>query len=88
MGFIEEAAKNFGLNIGSAFSGFSLFMFDGKAVYIEGIKRLGTIGEGAVKVFVARGAVTVAGEDLRVKEISRDDVAVEGRITGVNIEWL
>jgi len=88
LGFIEEAAKNFGLNIGSAFSGFSLFMFDGKAVYIEGIKRLGAIAADAVKVFTAKGAVTVKGEGLRVKEITRDDAAVEGKITGVDIEWL
>lgn len=81
MSFIEQTSKLFS---GTAECKFQVMLFGRDALYLEGTKPVKI--DKTEMIFKVKGSlITVSGEELAVKDIVEDCIAIVGRISGIAV---
>lgn len=81
--FFEETLERVGLALSDFGEKITLFCFCG--VHIEGHKGLVEYSEECVTVRVGKKRVTVKGEKLAVKEVTKEELFIKGKICGLEV---
>lgn len=72
-----------GLNEAKLALGFNYINYDGKAVFIEGIKNVLKVDDCELAFQLKKGVLYVFGESLKISDLSGGSVLVEGIIHAV-----
>ncbi len=80
MSFFAETATLLGYDEARLALGYSAILFNGEAVYIEGIGALLSLSDTELAFKLKRGVLYVRGAALRVAELRQNSVLVRGTI--------
>ena len=78
MSFIGELIERLDAN------GYNVINFGGRYCYVEGVRRVTSIGDEEIKFEVKGATVTVTGKNLMIEELDEGTVIVKGGIGGIN----
>ena len=80
--FFNEIAFDFGLEV-EGINSFNLINMSNKLLYVEGQKGVLFVGEDVISFKVKKGAVSVYGENLKLRRITKTTLAIVGNIKKV-----
>lgn len=83
MSFFGEMARALGYDEARLALGYNYIVYNGEAVYVEGVKRILRIDAEEVAFSVKSGVLYVSGNSLAVSEICGGSVTVRGEILAV-----
>lgn len=84
MSFIGEIASWLGLDEAALALGYTAVNYDGKAVYIEGVKKVLKIDPDEMAFGIKNGVLRVSGAGLEASELTKSAVLVRGEIHSVS----
>lgn len=84
MSFIGEVASWLGLSEAALAMGYTAVNYDGKAVYIEGVKKVLKIDPDEMAFGLKNGVLRVSGEHLEASEMTKSTVLVRGEIRSIS----
>lgn len=82
MSFFTEVKDKLGLS--DASDGYNMINYDGRAVYIEGFRKVLVIEQDLITFDCRKTVVSVSGEDLTVTELDDGSAVIKGRIFTVD----
>lgn len=83
MSFFREVAESLG---GQTLGSYTVINYGGKAVYIEGIKRIISVATSIIRLDCGKHRLCVNGEGLTVSELGGGCMTVTGKIFSVEEE--
>ena len=83
MSFFGEIASVLGFDEARLALGYSYVVYNGEAVYVEGIKKVLRLDESEIAFLVNKGVLYVGGEGLTVSDLSGATALVRGSIEAV-----
>jgi sporulation protein YqfC len=86
MNFLTEISETAGLPIKETLNGYTYTVVSGRACYIARHDGMVRFSEECIAFRVGRERLSVFGENLTVKDMTRDDATVCGRILSVTVE--
>lgn len=86
MSFFAEAARALGIAETALAEGYNLVDYDGKAVYIEGIKRVLKLSDEEIKLELNGAVMNLRGNGLEVFDLNGATLIVRGEIIGIDFE--
>lgn len=83
---LSEILTALGLDETTDTVGFKCTILGKHGVYIEGVKCVVKFTPAEIVLRLKSGRLIVSGEDLTIKELSKGDAVVSGKISGVQLE--
>ena len=83
MSFIGEVASWLGLSEAALALGYTAVNYDGKAVYIEGVRKILKIDTDEMAFGLKKGILRVSGVALEASELTKSAVLVRGEIHSI-----
>ena len=84
MSFIGEVASWLGIDEAALALGYTAVNYDGKAVYIEGVKKVLKIDPDEMAFGLRKGILRVSGAYLEASEMTGSSVLVRGEIHSIS----
>ena len=81
--FFSEIKKE--LKLQDFEGGYNIVNLNGKAIYIEGQKGLISLSDAQIMVKVKEKIISVIGNDLKLKEITKETISIIGEITKTEV---
>ena len=88
MSFMSEIAAAMGVGPSSPQSGYQIINYNGSAVYVEGFKRVLSIGDKEVVLACKAKRIVIAGESIYVRDLEKDALIICGDISSCTQEKL
>jgi len=85
LNFLDEIALLTGLPLDVVNGGYRIINFDGKSVYIEGIKSILRFNREEVSLKLKKGAIKIVGAELFIKNIDVNSIVVNGKIGQIEV---
>lgn len=85
MAFLREIAGKLKMDAVTLLSDFSVNVYGGKGVHVEGHKGVGYMADDEIVFKTKKGLVTIKGKGLKILEIGTTDAYVTGKIEDVVI---
>jgi hypothetical protein len=85
MSFFNDISRILGGGTGNIVEGYNIVNVDGKALYIDGVKRILEIGDTSIRLSTKKAIIEVLGIDLVVSQSNRDTIILRGTITNINL---
>lgn len=83
MAFYNDISEKLKTELNTLFSSFSVSLYGGTGVHIEGHKGLGYMADDEVIFKTRKGSLSIKGKDLKISEISKTDAYVVGVIRSI-----
>ena len=80
--FFDEIAFDFGLEV-ERINSFNIVNMSNKLLYVEGQKGVLSIGDDVISFRVKKGAISVFGENLKLRRITKTTLVIVGNIKKV-----
>ena len=81
MGFFSDALGIFGNE--DLICDYRITVFGDRAAYLEGVKKIKGYAQDLIEISVGKGEIKIFGEGLFVKKYCGEDIAICGKIKGI-----
>ncbi len=83
MSFFKEIADSLTTAVGAVSGGYNYIGYGGRAIYIEGVKRVLSIAPESMTFDCGKVRLNVSGAELTVSELEDGCVTVTGKVSSV-----
>lgn len=83
MSFVSQIAYELGLSAPA--TGYQIVDYNGEAVYVEGIRRVLTLTDVAIRLECKRAFLELAGEGLILDRADEGSIVVRGKVTEIKV---
>ena len=83
MSFVDNILSSFGEEISLEKESNKIMIFGDKGVFLEGVSGIKSFNSEQIILFIKKGEIVVAGENLFVKKFCQGDVVVCGKINKI-----
>jgi sporulation protein YqfC len=83
MSFVDNILSSFGEEFSLEKESQKIMVFGDKGVFLEGVLGIKSFNKEQIVLFVKKGEIVIAGENLFVKKFCQGDVVVCGKINKI-----
>ena len=87
LSFFDDIANLTGLPLDLISSGYRVYNFGGKSVYIENYKKIINYTNQSITLKLNKGVLKIQGQDLTIKELNLSTLVINGTINSVEVYW-